>query len=171
MAALAAVPGATPVPLAEDALAESTVVAGVEVGRATTHDEQELRKLWRGRFGGGPTPLLLIADAADEEGAVVALGPLGHDGPLRLIGADDLVALLKRLPSLAKLEAVRHLAEELGRLDRSGRIPRMGEPGWLPDHTEEWREDYKRSTPGLRVAQAIELSRFQTRIAARARGG
>jgi hypothetical protein len=45
----------------------------------------------------------------------------------------------------------------------------MGEPGWLPDHTAEWRVEYRRTTPGQRVAEAIELSRFQTLIASGAR--
>ena len=40
----------------------------------------------------------------------------------------------------------------------------MGQPGWFPDHTAEWRDDYKRTTPGQRVAVAIELSRFQTQL-------
>jgi hypothetical protein len=45
-------------------------------------------------------------------------------------------------------------------------VPRMGEPGWYPDHTRERREEYRRTTPGERVAEAIEVSRFVTRLAA-----
>jgi hypothetical protein len=55
---------------------------------------------------------------------------------------------------------------EHDRLDRTKRehAPQMGQPGWFPDHTAEWRDDYKRTTPGQRVAVAIELSRFQTQL-------
>jgi hypothetical protein len=41
----------------------------------------------------------------------------------------------------------------------------MGERGWFPDHTAERREEYRRTTPGERVAEAIELSRAATRLA------
>lgn len=41
----------------------------------------------------------------------------------------------------------------------------MGEAGWLPDHTAERREEYRRTTPGERVAEAIEVSRFVTKLA------
>jgi hypothetical protein len=45
----------------------------------------------------------------------------------------------------------------------------MGEPGWFPDHTSERRAEYARTTPAERVAEAIELSRTATRLAALAR--
>jgi hypothetical protein len=44
----------------------------------------------------------------------------------------------------------------------------MGEKGWFPDHTAERRADFARTTPAERVAEAIELSRTATRIAAAA---
>ena len=44
--------------------------------------------------------------------------------------------------------------------------PVMGQPGWFPDHTAERREEYRRTTPGQRVAEAIEMSRLATKIAA-----
>ena len=46
------------------------------------------------------------------------------------------------------------------------RSPRMGEPGYLPDHTAERRAAYRSTTPGERVAEAIELSRTATKLAA-----
>jgi hypothetical protein len=46
------------------------------------------------------------------------------------------------------------------------RPPRMGEPGYLPDHTAERRAAYRRTTPGERVAEAIEISRTATKLAA-----
>jgi hypothetical protein len=44
--------------------------------------------------------------------------------------------------------------------------PGMGEPGYLPDHTEERRAAYRNTTPGERVAEAIEVSRTATKLAA-----
>ena len=45
-------------------------------------------------------------------------------------------------------------------------MPKMGERGWFPDHTAERRSELARTTPGERVAEAIELSRTATRVAA-----
>ncbi len=50
-------------------------------------------------------------------------------------------------------------------MQKANRAPRMGEPGWLPDHTAAWREEYRWMTPGQRVAEAIALSRTVTKIA------
>jgi hypothetical protein len=46
------------------------------------------------------------------------------------------------------------------------RPPTMGEPGYFPDHTAERRAEYRRTTPGQRVAEAIEVSRTVTKLAA-----
>ena len=43
--------------------------------------------------------------------------------------------------------------------------PKIDQPGYLPDHTAERREKYRRTTPGQRIAEAIEASRFATRVA------
>jgi hypothetical protein len=117
LAALGGVPGAKSVPVG-DGIAESRLIGGVEVAHAEPVGEKELRKLWRTRYAGGPTPLLLVADA--EEPVVRALGPVDADGPIRLVASDDLLRVLERLPSAGKLGAVRALAEELERLDRTG---------------------------------------------------
>jgi hypothetical protein len=45
-------------------------------------------------------------------------------------------------------------------------LPKMGQRGWFPDHTAERRAELARTTPGQRVAEAIELSRTATRVAA-----
>jgi HicB family len=42
----------------------------------------------------------------------------------------------------------------------------MGLPGYMPDHGQERRADYLRSTPGERLAEAIRLSRSATRLTA-----
>jgi hypothetical protein len=44
----------------------------------------------------------------------------------------------------------------------------MGQPGWLPDHAEERREEYRRTSPGERIAEAIAISRTATKVAAAA---
>jgi hypothetical protein len=46
--------------------------------------------------------------------------------------------------------------------------PKMGEPGYFPDHTAERRAEYRHTTPGQRVAEAIEVSRTATKLAVRA---
>ena len=105
LAALAAVPGAKVVPAGREGIAESRLVGGLEIAHASDPDDQALRKVWRARFGGGPTPLLVVADALGEENAVRTLGPARHDGPIRLVGAGDLLRVLERLPSLGKLQS------------------------------------------------------------------
>jgi hypothetical protein len=56
--------------------------------------------------------------------------------------------------------------EELDRVDRAGVArPRMGQRGWFPDHTAERRAELARTTPGERVAEAIEIRRTATRLA------
>jgi hypothetical protein len=47
-------------------------------------------------------------------------------------------------------------------------VPKMGQRGWFPNHTAERRTELARTTPGQRVAEAIELSRTATRVAAAA---
>ena len=47
----------------------------------------------------------------------------------------------------------------------SAAVP-MGLPGYMPDHRQERRADYLRSTPGERLAEAIRLSRSAMRLAA-----
>jgi hypothetical protein len=49
-----------------------------------------------------------------------------------------------------------------------GDVPKMGEKGWFPNHTAERRTELARTMPGERVAEAIELSRTATRVAAAA---
>ena len=45
------------------------------------------------------------------------------------------------------------------------RQPKIGEQGYFPDHTAERRAEYRRTTPGQRVAEAIEVSRTATKLA------
>jgi hypothetical protein len=41
----------------------------------------------------------------------------------------------------------------------------METPGYYPDQAQERRVEFTRTTPGDRVAEAIRLSRFATRLA------
>jgi hypothetical protein len=96
------------------------LVNGIEVAHAASAAERSLRAAWRRRTGGGPTPLLLLADHPATDGAVVALGPVTNDGPLRVVSADALSDVLRRASSLPALQAVRDLAEQLEHLDQTG---------------------------------------------------
>lgn len=68
-AALDRLPGARRVPVAGDGLEESRLVGPVEVARARSGGERELRRAWRERQGGRPDPLLVLADDDDHVGA------------------------------------------------------------------------------------------------------
>lgn len=120
LAALAAIPGARSVPAGSGGIAESRFVAGIEIARATDPSDPGLRRAWKQRSSGGPDPLLLVADDPEQEGVLRALGPLGADGPIHSVAADQLLAVVERLADMPKLQAVRTLAEELDHLDRSG---------------------------------------------------
>jgi hypothetical protein len=117
---LSAIPGVRSARAEVRDIAESHVVGGIEVARATVVDERPLRRAWRDRADGGQMPLLLLTDDPENGGAVRALGPRDPGGPVRAVGAEDLLRVLERLPGLSDLMAVRELAQELDRLDRSG---------------------------------------------------
>jgi hypothetical protein len=162
--ALGRLPGARRLPVAADGIVESVEARGVELARTEAAEERGLRAAWRERQGGGQMALLLVADDADAAGCVRALGPIRRDGPVRVVGANDLLRVLERLPSEG-VQRVRRLEKELRRLDRTSGAPRMGQPGYFPDHVEEQRADFRRTTPAQRVMEGIELSRFGTRVA------
>lgn len=117
---LAALPGVRQVATETRGIEGSAIVNGIEIARASVAGERELRAAWRRRTSGGPTPLLLLADDPDTDGVVVALGPVTHDGPVRLVDASALSDLLRRASTLPALQAVRDLTEQLDHLDRTG---------------------------------------------------
>lgn len=100
-------------------IAQSRLVSGVEYARATRSDERKLRSSWRERKGGGPTPLVLVVDDPDEAGIVRVLGPQ-EGGPIRRIRAQAMLELVRRTATMKPLEAVRHVAQEVERLDTEG---------------------------------------------------
>ena len=97
-------------------IARSRLLAGVEYAQAPPAGERKLRSAWKKRAGGGATPLVLVADDPDGESRLAVLGPQG-DGPLRVVRAESLRDLIGRTAAMGSLEAVRHVAEELDRLD------------------------------------------------------
>jgi hypothetical protein len=117
---LEALPGVRAVTGATQGIEASAIVNGIEVARAASAGERELRAAWRRRTRGGPTPLLLIADEPDGEGSVVTLGPVTYEGPVHLVDASALGDVLRRASTLPTLQAVRDLAEQLDHLDRTG---------------------------------------------------
>jgi hypothetical protein len=110
---LAALPGVQSVTTSTEGIEDSALVNGIEVACATSATERPLRTAWRRRTSGGPTPLLLVADDAETDGVVVVLGPVSHDGPVRLVSAGALADVLRRASTLPALQAVRDLAEQL----------------------------------------------------------
>ncbi len=117
---LAALPGVRAVATETQGIEASAIVNGIEVAHAAGPAERSLRAAWRRRTGGGATPLLLVADDPETDGVVVALGPVTHDGPVRLVSADALADVLRRASTLPALQAVRDLAEQLEHLDQTG---------------------------------------------------
>jgi hypothetical protein len=79
----------------------------------------------------------------------------------------DLATEVTRLREAGRSRGV--LAEAFRRLEAEGKArPRLpGEPGWFPDHTEERRVEFARTTPAERIAEAIELSELATSLASR----
>jgi hypothetical protein len=119
LGALTGLPGARTVPAAGEDIAESRLVAGIEIARASASDERALRRIWRQRAGKGADPLLLVTDDPERDGGLRALGPRSESEPIRLVAADDLLRVVQRLPA-SRLQAVRTLAEELEQLDQTG---------------------------------------------------
>jgi len=118
--ALSGIAGARRVPVQANGIEASTLVNGIEIAKAVSPEDRDLRRAWRTRARGGPVPLLLLADDPDVSGSLRALGPIREDGPVRSIAPDALLGVLRRLPELSGLQAVRELAEQLEHLDQTG---------------------------------------------------
>jgi hypothetical protein len=119
-------------------LTAGLLLSGIEITTTDSAAERTLRSLWRERRGGGPTPLLLLADDPARPGCVAALGTVDAAGPVRSIEAAALADVLQRLVGRHRLEAVRDLAAELDRLDQAG-IPGLKLRDLLTLHTLDVR--------------------------------
>lgn len=119
LARLAALPGVRRLPTAPP-LGEAVLLAGIELAVTFDHRERQLRKAWRERHRGGPTPLLLIVDEPSGRDSLFVLGPTDGSGALHSLKMAALERVLSRVAALPRLEAVRELAAELERLDEAG---------------------------------------------------
>lgn len=137
LASLAGLPAARAVSVTAPLLG-AVLVAEIEILVAPHADERTLRKRWRDRRGGGATPLLLIADDPGRPDSVMTVGPLDDDGSLHSVEAGALSAVLARVSSLPRLDAVRELAGELERLDQVG-IPGVNVRDLLTTYTLDQR--------------------------------
>jgi hypothetical protein len=104
---------------ATNGIAATRLINGIEYARVMLVDERHMRAAWKRRRGGGAVPLLLVADDPESEGHVRVLGPQA-EAPVRRIRTDSLFDLISRTAGLGRLEAVRHVAQEVERLDIEG---------------------------------------------------
>lgn len=152
-----------------DGVPQSRLVNDIEFARAASGDERRIRASWKRRKGGGPTPLLLIADDPDDEGRVRVLGPQS-DGPVRRVRAEALFGLVQGAAEMGRVEAIRRLSEELERLDADG-VPGMIVRGLGTQHLfstrlrseDRWAE-LERLAEGVPTAgwrQALERLGYQ----------
>jgi hypothetical protein len=102
-----------------DGVLASRLVAGVEYALVGTSDENKLRAAWRKRHRGGAVPLVLLADDPDVHGRLRLLGPQS-DGPVRTLDAATVLSVVADSSEMKALEAIRHVAREVDRLDREG---------------------------------------------------
>lgn len=102
-----------------DSVVASRLVGGVEYALARASDERKLRAAWRRRQRGGAVPLVLVADDPEGEGRLRMLGPQ-PDGPVRSLEAATVLSVVSDSAEMSGVEAVRHVAREVERLDLGG---------------------------------------------------
>ena len=107
----------------------------IEVATATDARERSMRARWRERVGNSDISYLLIADDADEDGSVLALGPSRATAPIRSLDCSGLAAVIEEAAPMDGLHAVRHIAGEIVRLAGRGMVVH----GLLTRHTLESR--------------------------------
>lgn len=164
---LVALPAARPVLTETEGVDQSVLVNGIEVARTSRSGEAQLRATWRRRTRGGPTPLLLVSDDPEKEDGVVALGPVTHEDPVRLVETRALADVLRRAAALPALQAVRDLGEQLEHLDRRG-VAGLTVRGLGTEHL--FRDRLRSTADWPRLARAAETVRGSWREALAAAG-
>jgi hypothetical protein len=144
---LAALPGAQDAGAADEGIAHSLMLAGVEYAQATAIEESRLRSTWRRRVGGGATPLVLFGEDPEQEGFVRVLGP-DRNGPLRRVRHESLLELAHRTLSFKRRQAVQILIEDLDRLDAE-RVPGLRVRGLGTEHLYRTRLEQSDRWPEL----------------------
>jgi hypothetical protein len=155
-----------------DGVQQSCVVKGIEFARTPSGGERKLRATWKKRKGGGPDPLLLIADDPEGEGHVRVLGPQ-PDRPLRRIRAEALFDLVRETvdSGSGRVDTIRRIAEELERLDAEG-VPglvvrdlgtRHLYGSRLPDQQERWKQltELSEGVPSTGWREALEALGYE----------
>ena len=122
----------------------------IEVAAAADAQERSMRARWRERVGNSDVSYLLIADDADEDGSVLALGPSRATEPIRSLDCSGLAAVIEEAAPMDGLRAVRHVAGEIVRLAGRGMVVH----GLLTRHTLESR---LLGDPGYQVFAAETL--------------
>lgn len=97
-----------------------------------TEREATLRSIWRTRFGGGATPVIVMA-MSEQADKVRIIGPQDGRAPIRTVPAGAALRLLDFARTRPRRESAALLAAEFVRLDESG-IPGIGVKGLLTAH-------------------------------------
>ena len=123
---------------ADASAVRAVVVSKVELAAAEQANDRYLRARWRERVGSASVPYLLVADHPEGDGLVAALGPRKAGSPIRLLSAESLSDVFESAAGLNSLNAARHVAREIDRLDQSG-IAGLKVRGLLTMHTLDVR--------------------------------
>jgi hypothetical protein len=116
---------------------------------------------WTVFFGRSDIISAIVSDTIAPGGRILLRIPRGLHSELSLQAKQQGVSLNQYVGIL--------LASSSGWRPEQGQVRRqvpMGLPGFMPDHAQERRADYLRSTPAQRLAEAINLSRTATKLAA-----
>lgn len=129
----------------------AVAVNNVEMAVADRCTDTFMRARWRERVGNTSRSYLLLADDAERAGRVRVLGPSSAKAAIRSVDAVLLAESIREVASLSALDAVRRLADDLGRIGGDG----LTFNGVLTRHTlvHRFQKD------GSRWADASELAK------------
>src|SRR5680860_1109543 len=108
-------PGKVPAGLGPESVYIGSGEHGLEVALAHSHSRprvDDVRKLWKQRHGGRPSPVLLVVDYPDHDtDRATICGPVGENPPV-VSGLERVQ--VERLCAAALAEPTRHVAGRLG---------------------------------------------------------